>query len=79
MNRTDLFALAGKCRVNGKLDREKLRKEIIEYFKSDEGQKVLQETPRVTIDYGDNVFDSSFPLQEQSLEKIAELIMQEVD
>ncbi len=79
MNRTDLFALADKHRVNGKLDREKLRKEIIEYFKSDEGQKVLQETPRVTIDYGDNVFDSSFPLQEQSLEKIAELIMQEVD
>lgn len=78
MNRTELFALADKCRINGELNRAKLRQEIVDYFKTGEGQNVLKNAPRITIDYGNNVFDSSFPLQEQPLERIAELIMQEV-
>lgn len=78
MKRTELFALADKCRVDGIVNKEKLRNEIVSYLKSDEGQKLLQDTPRITIDYGNNVFDSSFPLQEQPLEQIAELIIQEV-
>lgn len=76
MNRNDLFKIAKKHSKDGVLDREAMRKELIEYFKSDKGQEALRKTPRVTIDYGDNVFEP--PLQEQPLERIADLILQEV-
>ena len=73
MNRRELFELADKYRVNGVLDKEKLRQEIIDYLKSDEGQKFIQSTPRITVEASD-----VFPLHEQSLDRIADLIIQEV-
>ena len=78
MNRSDLFEIAKKNSKDGVLDREAMHAELVEYLKSEAGQKELRDTPRVTIDYGDNVFDNDYPLQEQSLERIADLIMLEV-
>ncbi len=78
MNRSNLFALADKYRKDGKADKAKLRAELIEYFKSEQGQAVLNNAPKVTIDYGGNIFDSTYPLQEQPLERIVDLILQEV-
>ena len=70
MNRTELFALAEKHPT-----REGLRQALIDYLQSPAGQEVIKNTPRITIDYGNNVFE--VPL-EQSIERIADLIMQEV-
>lgn len=87
MKRDELFNRAEKHRKKGKgekesLDtegRQKMREELIEYLKSEEGQRALRATPKVTIDYGNGVFDQNFPLHEQPIEKIADLIMQEVE
>lgn len=80
LNRSDFRKLKEKhMKDNGKghkkLDRDSLREELIAYYKSEEGQRELKAAPRVTVE-----FQPNFPLQEQPVETIVDMILQgEVD
>ncbi|MGB9886899.1 MAG: hypothetical protein ACPLRW_07880 [Moorellales bacterium] len=54
--------------------RQALRQELIEYFSSAEGQKALARAPKVTVEPGEG-----YPLQEQPVEKIVDLLLEELD
>ncbi|MCL6557463.1 MAG: hypothetical protein K6U74_01435 [Firmicutes bacterium] len=78
LKRTDLDYLKKKHTTgkgkNRKLDRDKLREELIAYYKSEEGQRELKAATRVTVEHHPN-----FPLQDQPVEVIVDMIMQEFD
>lgn len=78
MKRTDLDVLKEKhAKGQGKkkrLDREALRRELIDYYKSEAGHRELKAAPRVTVEHQPN-----FPLQDQPVEVIVDMIMQEFD
>ena len=89
MTRTQLFELAEKhgLRGKGKLTHEEkakrraaMKAELVAYFKSPEGRAALERAPRVNItDEDGRSLSSDFPLQDQALERLADLIMQEID
>lgn len=77
MKRDELFALAKMVREAGKAKdraRAAVQRELIACFRSPQGQEALRRAPRVTVE-----FEPNFPLQEQPVERIVELIMQELD
>jgi len=75
MKRVQLFSLFEKHKKKPDKERkETMRRELIEYLKSPEGQEALKKAPRVTVE-----FEPNFPLQEQPVERIADLILREFD
>lgn len=75
MNRAQLFEIAGKHKDKPKHEAKKaIRAELIAYFNSPEGQEELRKAPRVTVE-----FEPNFPLQDQPVERIVDMIMQELD
>ncbi|MHB8122587.1 MAG: hypothetical protein ACYDG4_10580 [Desulfuromonadaceae bacterium] len=80
LKRTDLNSLKEKhTKAHGKgdkkLNKDSLREELIAYYNSEEGQRELKAAPRVTVE-----FQPNFPLQDQPIEVIVDMILQgEVD
>lgn len=69
MKRDELFALAKKH----KRDKAKIRADLIAYFNSPEGRETLRKSPRITVE-----FEPNFPLQDQPVERIVDMILQEL-
>lgn len=70
VKRDELFALAKKH----KGDKAKIRADLIAYFQSPQGQQALRKAPRSTVE-----FEPNFPLQDQLVERIVDMILQELD
>jgi hypothetical protein len=77
LKRDKLFEIARKhkAKAKSKHDAKKaIRDELIAYFNSPEGQEELRKAPRVTVE-----FEPNFPLQDRPIERIVDMIMQELD
>jgi len=77
LKRNQLFVIAAKHKKKAKTKEEarrNIRDELIAYFNSPEGQEALRKAPRVTVE-----FEPNFPLQDQPIERIVDMILQELD
>ncbi|MGD9663118.1 MAG: hypothetical protein AB7U63_17820 [Porticoccaceae bacterium] len=76
MSRSDLFTIAERhgIKTNRTQALAKLRQYLLDYYRSPEGQAEISAAPRIIVEPG-NVF----PLQDQNVEVIVDLLLQEVE
>lgn len=76
LSRSDLFAMAEKhgIKANPSQALIRLRQELLDYYRSPEGQAEINSAPRITVEPG-----NIFPLQDQRIEVIVDLLLQEVE
>ena len=79
MRRHELVQLVEKHRKGSKkkLDKVSLREELIAYFRSEKGQKVIKKAPRVTLEITPDIIHE--PVPDQPIEVIVDMILQELD
>lgn len=75
MNRTELFRIARKHGIQnkGKKVFAAIRQELLNYYRSEEGQKEI-ENSCITVEFNDD-----FPLSAQPVERVVDLLMMEVE
>jgi hypothetical protein len=75
-SRAHLFTLAENfgIRQNRTAAIQKVRADLIKHYKSEQGQHELEYAPRISVEHS-----GDFPLQDQSVERIVDLLMMEVE